>query len=98
MVCVSKTIFHSFWAKSLHKGGVFKRSGTGLAEIGGGYLVWLWLREGKGAVFRGGFNKCDPSSALPKLLPVPGQKIFQPPFVVCYCFRPGMKQFLPFRS
>lgn len=20
---------------------------TGLAEIGGGYLVWLWLREGK---------------------------------------------------
>jgi len=23
---------------------------TGLAEIGGGYLVWLWLREKKGAV------------------------------------------------
>ncbi|MGA9225345.1 MAG: hypothetical protein WB217_03290, partial [Mesobacillus sp.] len=20
---------------------------AGLAEIGGGYLVWLWLREGK---------------------------------------------------
>ncbi|NEY72544.1 YnfA family protein [Bacillus mesophilus] len=20
---------------------------TGLAEIGGGYLIWLWLREGK---------------------------------------------------
>lgn len=20
---------------------------TGLGEIGGGYLVWLWLREGK---------------------------------------------------
>ncbi|MDA8210452.1 MAG: YnfA family protein [Clostridia bacterium] len=21
---------------------------AGLAEIGGGYLIWLWLREGKG--------------------------------------------------
>ena len=21
---------------------------AGLCEIGGGYLVWLWLREGKG--------------------------------------------------
>lgn len=21
---------------------------TGLAEIGGGYMVWLWLKEGKG--------------------------------------------------
>lgn len=23
---------------------------AGLCEIGGGYLVWLWLREGKGIV------------------------------------------------
>ena len=23
---------------------------AGLCEIGGGYLVWLWLREGKGLV------------------------------------------------
>ena len=21
---------------------------AGLCEIGGGYLIWLWLREGKG--------------------------------------------------
>lgn len=24
---------------------------AGVAEIGGGYLVWLWLREGKPAAF-----------------------------------------------
>lgn len=24
---------------------------AGLAEIGGGYLIWQWLREGKSAVF-----------------------------------------------
>ena len=24
---------------------------AGLCEIGGGYLVWLWLREGKGILF-----------------------------------------------
>ncbi|OLN21310.1 hypothetical protein BTO30_15635 [Domibacillus antri] len=24
---------------------------AGLAEIGGGYLIWLWLREGKPAVW-----------------------------------------------
>lgn len=24
---------------------------AGLCEIGGGYLVWLWLREGKGVYF-----------------------------------------------
>jgi len=24
---------------------------AGLCEIGGGYLVWLWLREGKGFVY-----------------------------------------------
>ena len=24
---------------------------AGLCEIGGGYLVWLWLREGKGIYF-----------------------------------------------
>lgn len=24
---------------------------AGLCEIGGGYLVWLWLREGKGVLF-----------------------------------------------
>lgn len=24
---------------------------AGLCEIGGGYLVWLWLREGKSPVF-----------------------------------------------
>ncbi len=24
---------------------------AGLCEIGGGYLVWLWLREGKPAVY-----------------------------------------------
>lgn len=24
---------------------------AGLCEIGGGYLVWLWLREGKGIAF-----------------------------------------------
>ena len=24
---------------------------AGLCEIGGGYLVWLWLREGKGVAF-----------------------------------------------
>jgi small multidrug resistance family-3 protein len=24
---------------------------AGLCEIGGGYLVWLWLREGKNALF-----------------------------------------------
>ncbi|PTX55083.1 small multidrug resistance family-3 protein [Melghirimyces profundicolus] len=24
---------------------------AGLAEIGGGYLVWLWLREGKSATW-----------------------------------------------
>ena len=24
---------------------------AGLCEIGGGYLVWLWLREGKGLIF-----------------------------------------------
>lgn len=24
---------------------------AGLCEIGGGYLVWLWLREGKGVTF-----------------------------------------------
>lgn len=24
---------------------------AGLAEIGGGHLVWLWLREGKGPVW-----------------------------------------------
>jgi small multidrug resistance family-3 protein len=24
---------------------------AGLCEIGGGYLVWLWLREGKGIEF-----------------------------------------------
>lgn len=23
---------------------------AGLCEIGGGYLVWLWLREGRGLV------------------------------------------------
>ncbi|UAL45879.1 YnfA family protein [Sutcliffiella horikoshii] len=23
--------------------------GAGIAEIGGGYLIWLWLREGKSA-------------------------------------------------
>jgi small multidrug resistance family-3 protein len=23
---------------------------AGLCEVGGGYLVWLWLRDGKGAV------------------------------------------------
>ncbi|WP_108025370.1 hypothetical protein [Melghirimyces profundicolus] len=30
---------------------------AGLAEIGGGYLIWLWLREGKPAVWglMGGF-------------------------------------------
>jgi small multidrug resistance family-3 protein len=26
---------------------------AGLCEIGGGYLVWLWLREGKTAVYGG---------------------------------------------
>ncbi|AOO66308.1 YnfA family protein [Sulfurospirillum halorespirans] len=24
---------------------------AGLFEIGGGYLIWLWLREGKGIVY-----------------------------------------------
>ena len=24
---------------------------TGLCEIGGGYLVWLWLREGKSIIY-----------------------------------------------
>lgn len=24
---------------------------AGLAEIGGGYLIWLWLREGKTVIF-----------------------------------------------
>lgn len=24
---------------------------AGICEIGGGYLVWLWLREGKGLTF-----------------------------------------------
>jgi len=24
---------------------------AGLCEIGGGYLVWLWLREGKGSLY-----------------------------------------------
>ncbi len=24
---------------------------AGLAEIGGGYLVWLWLRDGRGLVY-----------------------------------------------
>ena len=24
---------------------------AGLAEIGGGYLIWQWLREGKSAMF-----------------------------------------------
>ena len=23
---------------------------AGLCEIGGGYLIWLWLREGKGII------------------------------------------------
>ena len=27
--------------------GVF----AGIFEIGGGYLIWLWLREGKGLIF-----------------------------------------------
>ncbi|WP_425060651.1 hypothetical protein SCACP_13880 [Sporomusa carbonis] len=24
---------------------------AGLCEIGGGYLIWLWLREGKGVLY-----------------------------------------------
>lgn len=24
---------------------------AGLFEIGGGYLIWLWLREGKGSIY-----------------------------------------------
>lgn len=24
---------------------------AGLCEIGGGYLIWLWLREGKGYAY-----------------------------------------------
>jgi len=35
--------------------GIFKSISyfllAGLCEIGGGYLVWLWLREGKPAVY-----------------------------------------------
>jgi small multidrug resistance family-3 protein len=34
---IAKSLFYFFLA--------------GLCEIGGGYLVWLWLREGRGLVY-----------------------------------------------
>lgn len=37
MMKITKTLFYFFLA--------------GLFEIGGGYLVWLWIRENKGKLF-----------------------------------------------
>lgn len=43
---------------------------AGLAEIGGGYLVWLWLREGRSALFGvAGFLVLAAYGVIPTLQP-----------------------------
>ena len=50
---------------------------AGVFEIGGGYLVWLWLRENKGAVF--GFLGGLPLAVygiIPTLQPAPFGRVY----------------------
>ncbi len=43
---------------------------AGLAEIGGGYLVWLWLRDGQSALFGlAGFAILAAYGVIPTLQP-----------------------------
>lgn len=45
---------------------------AGLAEIGGGYLVWLWLREGRGLLYGlAGFAVLGLYGVIPTLQPAP---------------------------
>lgn len=50
---------------------------AGLCEIGGGYLVWLWLREGRGALL-GALGGCVLFlyGVVPTLQPAPFGRVY----------------------
>ncbi|HYW92807.1 MAG TPA: YnfA family protein [Gammaproteobacteria bacterium] len=50
---------------------------AGLAEIGGGYLVWLWLREGRGALLgAAGFLVLALYGVIPTLQPASFGRVY----------------------